>query len=121
VNSIGIIRSIYLIVRKDKKSVVDEFILASLFIVAAVITIIIKQDTYLALLPGIGSFVQTVGLWRKSPKKTRWIQLLGVSPLWIIYNIVNCSIGGILCEGFTIISAIIYLIRYKNDNENDVI
>ncbi len=56
----------------------------------------------------------TFMVWYNSGKILRILQLAVVSPIWLVNNIMCTSIGGILCECFTIISVIISMIRYRS-------
>ena len=52
----------------------------------------------------------TVGFSGRSARTIRlcgWIN----SPCWLIYNCVNASIGGILCEAISLVSAISAYVR----------
>ena len=60
----------------------------------------------------------TFSLWYGSDKAIRWVQLCGISPLWITNNVVLTSppaIGGTICEVFSMISTIVYLVRVRKD------
>ncbi len=58
----------------------------------------------------IAMIVSTFGLKQQEAKKVRIYTLIGC-PLWLIYNICNFSIGGILAECFNITSIIIAMFR----------
>ena len=66
----------------------------------------------LDLLPIIGSIFGTVATYMKNENTFRLLKL-GDSPLWLAYNAVIPSIGGVICEVFNIISIIVALIRYR--------
>ena len=69
----------------------------------------------LSLLTYIGLAVGTYVMWTGSGKNIRYVQLFLVSPTWMVYNIVNFTLGGILAETFNMSSAIISFIRYGKD------
>ena len=57
----------------------------------------------------------TVATWKNDGKIIRTVRLYAVTPAWLSYNIVMFSIGGIICEGFNIISIIVSFIRHRKD------
>lgn len=71
----------------------------------------IPRNFIVEILPVVGMISLTVGISRGTPKATRKA-LLVCSPCWLIYNIFNFSVGGIICEAMSIISAIVGMFRY---------
>ena len=65
--------------------------------------------TYSAL--AVGSYV----MWTGNGKNIRYIQLFYVSPGWLLYNIVNFTLGGVLCETFNMISTVVSFVRYGTE------
>lgn len=62
--------------------------------------------------------IMTVLMWKGNGKNIRYGQFAISSPAWIIHNIFNFSLGGILCEIFSMMSVIVSFIRYgKNGFE----
>lgn len=107
-NLLGLIRSVCLNVKK-LKNVFCEITLMACFIAVAVIF----YDNWLTVLILIAQLVGTVAFWLDNGKIIRICQLAISSPAWLIHNIVNFSIGGIVTEAFNIISTIISLIRFR--------
>ena len=73
------------------------------------------------ILPLVGMGAMTVGLSLNGAKRIRICGFIN-SPCWLIYNILNFSIGGILCEVFGLISvtsAYIRLDRKKNSGTKE--
>ena len=64
------------------------------------------------LLPVLGTTALTYGYKTNSSKFIRYSGLIN-SPLWLIYNIVRNSIGGIICEVLCIISALVGIYRHE--------
>lgn len=64
----------------------------------------------LQLLPPIAMIFSTVSFRTKNAGTVRKL-CLGCSPLWLIYNIFNFSISGILTESISIISIVTGMIR----------
>lgn len=70
---------------------------------------------FISVLPFIGLVPMTVLMWMADGKRIRYFQVAFMSPAWIVHNIFNFSLGGILCELFSMISTIISFIRYGKD------
>ena len=62
--------------------------------------------------------IMSVLMWIGNPKHIRYGQLFASSPAWLIHNIINFTLGGIICEIFAIISSIISLIRFRKGFED---
>ena len=75
----------------------------------------------LALLTLAASIAHTYMFFQDNPKVLRYIQILLVSPMWIVYNVLGdeIAIGGILYETFVVTSSIIYLIRHRKDPKEE--
>lgn len=70
---------------------------------------------FIASLPYVTLVIMSVLMWLANGKHIRYFQVTLMSPAWIVHNIFNFSIGGILCETFNMVSTIISLIRYRKD------
>jgi hypothetical protein len=73
------------------------------------------------LLPVVGMIITTISFYLGSAKKVRKIGIVN-APLWLTYNVINFTIGGIITESVSLISIIIGMIRYdipekEKDNE----
>lgn len=64
----------------------------------------------LELLPTLGMIATTVSFRMKKAAQVRAFSLIS-SPLWLIYNCFNFTIGGILTESFSLISIFIGILR----------
>lgn len=62
-------------------------------------------------LPVIGSLCITIGYSRDNAAVIRIMGIIA-SPIWLLYNIISFSIGGILCEAFSLVSIIIGIFRH---------
>lgn len=120
-NIVSMVKALYLWLfpTVKKKQHFVSFIV--LYAAVTFITIYFDWDSYLALLTLVASILHTYMFFQTNPKVLRYIQIFGVSPLWIIYNVLGdeIAIGGILCETFVVTSSIIYLIRHRKDNKPD--
>lgn len=68
-----------------------------------------------ALLPYVALVAMSVLMWKGNGTHIRIFQVTLMSPAWIVHNIFNFSIGGILCESFNMLSTIISFVRYGKD------
>ena len=116
-NAIGVVRAaVY--ANKDKirnlKLCCSLFIGAFLLSYVAVFTVFQKEFTafniIVELLPLAAMTAMTIAFSLPSAQTVRRFALFS-SPCWLIYNCINLSVGGILCESFSIVSAITALIR----------
>ncbi len=85
------------------------FIVAFCMIVGNPFQIFLSALTYLTL------EIMTVLMWKGNGKHIRYAQFFVSSPSWIIHNIFNFSLGGILCEVFMMASVVISFIRFGKD------
>lgn len=69
------------------------------------------KNLIVELLPVIGMTALTFGFAGKSAKEIRLYSFIN-SPCWLVYNIFSLSIGGFLCEVFSIISNTYAFFRY---------
>ena len=69
------------------------------------------------LLPVIAMVVTTIGFSSNSAKLVRLCGLVN-SPCWMVYNIVNLALGGILCEVFSLCSIFIGMFRHDRKKQN---
>lgn len=63
------------------------------------------------ILPVVGMVLTTLSFRAKTAASTRRLCLVN-SPLWLAYNVVNLSVGGICCEAFGFVSIIVGILRY---------
>ena len=114
-NLIGTFRSI-VFYNKDKKWANGTkwlYIFSGIFI----ITGIFFWEGYISLLPMVSMVISTVCFWVTNPKKVRLL-MLPASPLWLVYNLINKSIGGFLTESFVLCSVIVGMIRFDFKNKS---
>ncbi len=70
---------------------------------------------FISALPYVTLVVMSVFMWNCNGKYIRYFQVTFMSPAWIVHNIFNFSLGGILCESFNMISTVVSLVRYGKD------
>ena len=85
---------------------------AALMTVYTAVTVA-TYDSWLSLLILSAQLVGTVTMWSRNGKWIRFGQLVFVSPVWLINNVIIFSLGGIITEVVSIVSVIVSLIRYR--------
>ncbi len=116
-NMIGFIRA-FVYARKDKIKNINlcNITFISLYFISyfCVFLFFGKEITFknifIELLPLIAMITTTISYSKSSAANVRRFALLS-SPSWLVYNCVNISIGGILCEIFSLISVILAILR----------
>lgn len=90
-----------------------------LFTVAYVYSLtLVKGDILqivLTTLPYVSLLIMSVLMWKQNGKLIRYFQIATLSPSWLIHNIFNFTLGGILAEIFNMISVIVSLVRFKKE------
>ena len=69
----------------------------------------------LVALPFAGLILMSVLMWGGNGIKIRYGQIACGSPTWIVHNIFNFSLGGLICEVFNMISSVIAIVRFKRE------
>ena len=116
-NFLSIIRAYIFVNKKRCRDIKWLILVCGMY---AVSTILIQMLFYvdfvqlvLSLATLVAMIVITYAMWIDNPDSIRWLTIFVSSPIWILHNLVNFTIGGICCDTFNIISAIVYLIRVK--------
>lgn len=117
-NIVGIARAI-VYANKDKIKRIKifnvGFVVLYLLSYVMVFTVFKKEfnlfNGIIEFLPIIAMTCTTISFSSAKPKIIRRMMFIS-SPFWLTYNSINMSIGGILCEIFSIISAFIGVFRY---------
>ena len=104
--------------KKDGK-LWKPFVVELMFTLAYVYSLILLNGDVLQIilttLPYISLLIMSVLMWVENGKMIRYFQIGMLSPAWLIHNIFNFTLGGILAEVFNMISAIVSLVRFKKD------
>ena len=82
---------------------------------AALVTYDPNDALWLTLVILAAQLLGTVTMYAGNAKVIRIVQLLYISPAWMVSNIITFSIGGILCETFNIISSAVALFRFRKE------
>lgn len=70
----------------------------------------ILRNFLLEILPVIGMVATTIAFRMKKAAHVRIFSLIS-SPLWLVYNVANFSLGGILTEAFSLCSIVVGMLR----------
>ena len=109
---------------KDKfkaESIVWQFVFFAIFLASYALTFIgfgkefNLQNALIEILPVIGMTAMTVAFRCKQASSTRMLCLIN-APSWLIYDLFNLSIGGIVCDSFSLISVIVGIFRLDRKN-----
>ncbi len=73
-------------------------------------------DIVLVALPFSALLICSVLMWLGNAKHIRYFQVAYMSPTWIVHNIFNFSLGGLICECFNMVSSIIFCLRTRKEN-----
>ena len=82
------------------------------FILLSLVATLLNWQGPISLLPFAGVVASMVGYWTNSAQKIRLSNLVVGSPVWLIYDVLVNSLGGIVNEVITIISILISIKRY---------
>ena len=72
-------------------------------------------DIVLVALPFSALLICSVLMWLGNAKHIRYFQIAYMSPAWIVHNIFNFSLGGLICECFNMVSSIISCLRTRKE------
>ena len=123
-NIIAVIRAIIYANKEKfhahKKIWVFLFFVIYLLIYVATFTLFHKdmsvRNALIELLPVVAMTVATISFSMPEAKHVRRLALIS-SPLWLIYNVFSASLGGILCEGFSIGSVFVGMFCHDRKNK----
>lgn len=122
-NLIGIVRSI--VFSNKEKFRVDKHIWKHIWLVGFIASYVISyilaftvfgttwnfKNAVLELLPVIGMTSGTIAFFKTEASVTRKLGFI-TSPTWLIYDIFNLSIGGIVTEALSLVSIVVGMIRH---------
>ena len=99
------------------------FIFTALAVIPYILTFTLfgKEPTFFHLIieffPLIGVTAFNIGYYLNDSGKFRICSLVS-SPVWMVYDIVSKSVGGTVCEIFSLCSIIIGMLRYDRKKNN---
>ena len=100
----------------NKKKTSNRTYYAMGFAVLCVLLSLMTYQSWISLLPMVGSTLQTFAFSCRKANSLRWLTLSGM-PLWLTYNILEKSYSGTVTEIISILSIFIGLIRYRKEKE----
>ena len=116
-NTIGIFRAfVYSNKDKIKNLKIWNIIFITLFVLSYFLAFFVAEkeanilNITVEILPVLAMIATTVSFAKTKAASVRKLGLVS-SPLWLVYNIINLSIGGILCEVFNLISIVTAILR----------
>lgn len=118
-NVIGIARGC--VYSQKEKKWASHWLWMALFIVAFLTTGAITYEEPWDILPTCGMIFTSVSLFVTKPKLIRFLSA-GSCPLWLVYNAVHFSVGGVINEVLSLISLAVAIVRLdilkKPEGEN---
>ena len=108
-NALSMVRN--LIIKQKHKKWANPKIWVPITICAFAVAVFLSGDGLLGILPLAGCIFLTIGLNIDDGKIARRYLFLS-SPLWLIYNVINESVGGVIAETINICSILSAVIRF---------
>lgn len=108
-NAIAAVRAV-IYYNRDKKFFGSKIWLW-LFIVISAVAGVLTWEGIISILPTIAMIIGSISVWVKKPRNIRILSFIP-SPMWMVYNIINNSIPGIITETFVMTSIAISIVRY---------
>ncbi len=111
-----------LLFAKDTKRLWKLIVVEACYVSCFVFSIFLDPtptQIILVAIPCAALLANSVFMWLGNSKHIRYSQITFLSPAWIIHNIFNFSLGGLICETFNMISSLIYLIRMKKEKTEE--
>ena len=114
-NMVNIFRAVTAVNKKTHNKVF--FVINCLLYFAAAVFTYHSPWTFILM---SSQLVSTYVHWWRDAVFVRKAQLLYISPVWLINNIfITFSLGGIICEAFSMLSVLVSFVRYgKNGFDN---
>ena len=109
-NFVGIARTLVFRFREEKKWANLRF-WPLVFILLFAIAGLIARESWIGVLPVVAMSIESIGLWKKSTRILRFINLFP-HPFWFTYNLIKGSWAGVASEIFVLTSVIIAIIRH---------
>ncbi len=101
--------------KKPWKLLLIEFLYTASFAFSAYLVWGDWFSVFIAMLPYITLLIMSVLMYYGNGKYIRYFQFSLMSPSWIVHNIFNFSLGGLLCESFNMISVVVSFIRHGKE------
>ena len=113
-NVFSVLRGLILSAGERCKKTPYLILMELLFATSCVVSVLFFGEVWwIALLLAIAQCGGTLSMWTRDGKKIRMSQLLMISPLWIVNNVYYGSVGGVVCEVFTMTSVLVSFLRFR--------
>ena len=114
-NLVNLVRGLLFMKDREKrwKLILIELLYTGCFVFSIFLTKGDYFQIFLSALPYIALVFMTICMKNGNGKNIRISQITYMSPAWIVHNIFNFSLGGLICEIINMISSVIALARYK--------
>ena len=114
-NLTNLVRGLLFMKDREKpwKTILIEILYTGCFLFSIFLTKGDYFQIFLSALPYIALVFMTICMKNGNGKNIRISQITYMSPAWIVHNIFNFSLGGLICEIINMISSVIALARYK--------
>ena len=118
-NLTNLVRGLLFMKDREKlwKTILIEVLYTGCFLFSIFLTKGDFHQIILAALPYVALLFMTICMKKGNPVHVRVSQIAYMSPAWIIHNIFNFSLGGLVCEIISMVSSVVALIRYKKSEE----
>lgn len=110
-NATSLVRN-FVFLNKDKRFFNGK-VWVVIFVLINIITGVVFWQNWVSVLSIAGMVINTISLSLKDAQKVRVVMLMS-SPFVLLYSIFTGSVGGVINEVFSEVSAIYALIRYRN-------
>lgn len=114
-NGVCILRNVTYL-RKDKKFYMPRLFPIFFAIVMLVFGVYTSNGIHSVLII-FGLVINTLCMSFKNPQNIRK-SILITSPMVLLYDIIEHSVGGSVCESISIVSAVVGIIKYSKNNNN---
>jgi hypothetical protein len=95
-------------------------IFAIVMVVLYSLTLLLTYDGIFSVLIYIAQLACVIAMYTANAMVIRYFQIGISSPLWLINNIATRSVGGVVCEIFSLCSAVVFVIRMKIKDKKEV-
>ena len=109
-NAVCVLRALVVYLREERGWARSPVWLAALLAAYTAVSVLTWEGIVSLWLLAV-LLLMTVAMWMNHPRSIRWVQLLGVSPAWLVYNCMAFSIGGMANEIFNILSVLLFFFR----------
>ncbi|MBQ4137273.1 MAG: YgjV family protein [Clostridia bacterium] len=113
-NLVNVVRSISFAKIKSKNKLLPITLIA-VYAISTVFT----YNGWLSIAVFAAQTAGTVIFYLDNDKIIKIVSLCFVSPVWFVHNALTGSLGGVMCEGFAMVSIIVYIARTKGFRKSE--